>query len=156
MCAPATTSITDSPCPERAVRAPLRPPGSKHCPPEGEGATSGEDHGPEELQPAEVGLEHFLERRERRRRAAHGSREGEEPARRFHRLCDGLVTTPLLPHWALWLWRWAQQHESVRELHGIGCRAWLGRLDETQLEQALTRALQTGILTIPVPTVQDT
>jgi len=83
-------------------------------------------------------------------------REGEEPARRFHRLCDGLVTTPLLPHWALWLWRWAQQHESVRELHGIGCRAWLGRLDETQLEQALTKALQTGILTIPVPTVQDT
>ena len=83
-------------------------------------------------------------------------REGEDPARRFHRLCDGLVTTPLLPHWALWLWRWAQQHESVRELHGIGCRAWLGRLDETQLEQALTKALQTGILTIPVPTVQDT
>jgi hypothetical protein len=75
-------------------------------------------------------------------------REGEDPARRFHRMCDVQVTTPLLPEWAPWLWRWAQESNAVRPLCTVGCDAWTACVDETQLEQALAQALHTGMITI--------
>ena len=77
-------------------------------------------------------------------------RDGEDPVRRFHRMCDALVTTPLHPDWAPWLWQWATQSGAVRELCSLGCRAWRGQVDEAQLETALTYALQTCALTIPL------
>jgi hypothetical protein len=79
------------------------------------------------------------------------AREGEDPAQRFHRMCDVQVTTPLLPEWAPWLWRWAQQSGTVRPLCTIECEAWTACVDEMQLEQALAQALQTGTITILSP-----
>jgi hypothetical protein len=76
-------------------------------------------------------------------------REGEEPAHRFHRLCDRYVTTPLLPLWASWLWQWAHQSGSVVPLRTIGGHAWTARVDEAALEEALSAALGSGTLTIP-------
>jgi hypothetical protein len=76
-------------------------------------------------------------------------RDDEDPMPRFHRLCDGLVTTPLHPTWAPWLWRWATQSGALQALQSVGCRAWHGRVDEVQLEQALRGALADGLLRIP-------
>jgi hypothetical protein len=76
-------------------------------------------------------------------------RDGDEPARRFHRLCDRYVTTPLLPLWAPWLWQWAHGSGSVVSLPTIGGQAWSARVDESALEQALSAALHGGTLTIP-------
>ena len=76
-------------------------------------------------------------------------RDGEDPARRFHRLCDRYVTTPLLPIWAAWLWQWAQESGSVVPLLTIGGQAWSARVDENALEQALSAALHNGTMTIP-------
>jgi len=78
-------------------------------------------------------------------------REGEEPAPRFHRLCDGLVTTPLHPSWAAWLWQWATETGAVHVLHSIGCQAWTVSIDEARLEQALSQALCCGDLMLPTP-----
>ncbi len=76
-------------------------------------------------------------------------REGEDPVSRFYRICDGLLTTPLHPQWAPWLWQWALQSGAVQALEAIGCRAWCGCVDETQVETALRTALETGLLRIP-------
>jgi len=77
------------------------------------------------------------------------TRDREDPARRFYRLCDRHVTTPLLPQWAKWLWQWAQASGSVTPLQTIGGYAWTACVDETALEEALTAALQTQTITIP-------
>ncbi len=76
-------------------------------------------------------------------------RDDEDPTMRFHRVCDGLVTTPLHPTWALWLWQWATQSGAVHALQSVGCRAWQGCVDEAQLEQALRSALANELLCIP-------
>lgn len=76
-------------------------------------------------------------------------RDGEDPAQRFHRLCDRYVTTPLLPLWASWLWQWAHQSGSVVSLPTIGGHAWTARVDEAVLERALCAAVHSGTLTIP-------
>jgi hypothetical protein len=78
-------------------------------------------------------------------------RDGEAPAQRFHRLCDGLVTTPLHPSWAAWLWQWATETGVVQALQTIGCQAWTVTIDEPRLEQALSHALGRGDLTLPTP-----
>jgi hypothetical protein len=76
-------------------------------------------------------------------------RDDEDPMSRFHRVCDGLITTPLHPTWAPWLWRWATQSGALQALQSVGCRAWQGCVDEVQLEQALSRALANELLRIP-------
>ena len=76
-------------------------------------------------------------------------RDDEDPMLRFHRVCDGLVTTPLHPTWAPWLWQWATQSGALHALESVGCRAWQGCVDEGQLEQALHDALANGLLCIP-------
>jgi hypothetical protein len=76
-------------------------------------------------------------------------RDDEDPTMRFHRVCDGLMTTPLHLTWAPWLWQWATQSGAVHALQSIGCRAWQGCVDEAQLEQALRRALANELLCIP-------
>jgi hypothetical protein len=76
-------------------------------------------------------------------------RNDEEPAPRFYRLCDGLVTTPLHPTWAGWLWQWATEAGVVHALHTIGCQAWTVSIDEPGLEQALSQALCRGDLMLP-------
>jgi hypothetical protein len=76
-------------------------------------------------------------------------RDDEDPMSRFHRVCDGLMTTPLHPTWAPWLWQWATQSGALHALESVGCRAWQGCVDEAQLEQALSRALANGLLCIP-------
>lgn len=76
-------------------------------------------------------------------------RDHEDPMPRFHRVCDGLITTPLHPAWAPWLWQWATQSGALQALQSVGCRAWQGCVDEGQLEQALSRALANGLLCIP-------
>jgi hypothetical protein len=77
-------------------------------------------------------------------------RDEEDPVPRFHRACDGLITTPLHPSWAPWLWQWALQSGCLHALESVGCRAWQGSVDELQLEAALQVALETGVLCIPV------
>jgi hypothetical protein len=76
-------------------------------------------------------------------------RAGEDPLPRFHRICDGLLTTPLHPQWASWLWQWALQSGALQALESIGCRAWRGCIDELQLETALSSALENALLRIP-------
>lgn len=76
-------------------------------------------------------------------------RDGEDPVLRFHRICDGLVTTPLHPSWAQWLWQWALQRGALQSLESLGCRAWRGCVDERQLETALSTALENALLGIP-------
>ena len=76
-------------------------------------------------------------------------RDEEDPTTRFHRVCDELVTTPLHPAWAPWLWQWATRSSAVHALQSVGCRAWQGCVDEAQLEQVLYRALANGLLCIP-------
>ena len=76
-------------------------------------------------------------------------RDDEDPTARLHRVCDGLVTTPLHPTWAPWLWQWATQSGTLQALQSVGCRAWRGCVDEVQLEQALRSALANGLLRIP-------
>jgi hypothetical protein len=76
-------------------------------------------------------------------------RDDEDPMPRFHRVCDGLITTPLHPSWAPWLWQWATQSGALQVLQSLGCRAWRGSVDEGRLEQALSRALASGLLHIP-------
>ncbi len=76
-------------------------------------------------------------------------RDHEDPVPRFHRVCDGLITTPLHPTWAPWLWQWATQSGALQALQSVGCRAWCGCVDEVQLEQALRGALANGLLRIP-------
>lgn len=76
-------------------------------------------------------------------------RDDEDPTTRFHRVCDGLITTPLHPTWAPWLWQWATQSGALHALQSVGYRAWSGRVDEAQLEQALRGALANGLLRIP-------
>lgn len=76
-------------------------------------------------------------------------RDGEDPVPRFHRICDGLVTTPLHPTWAPWLWLWALQSGALQALESLGCRAWRGCVDERQLEAALSTALENTLLCIP-------
>ncbi len=76
-------------------------------------------------------------------------REDADPALRFHRLCDALVTTPLHPSWAAWLWEWATEADVVHALHTIGCQAWTVSIDEPRLEQALSQALGGGALQLP-------
>jgi hypothetical protein len=76
-------------------------------------------------------------------------RDDEDPIPRFHRVCDGLITTPLHPTWAPWLWQWALQSGALQVLESIGCRAWCGCVDEGQLESALHAALENGLLSIP-------
>jgi len=77
-------------------------------------------------------------------------RDSEDPVPRFHRVCDGLLTTPLHPTWAPWLWQWALQSNALQALESIGCRAWRGCIDETQLESALHAALENGLLCVPI------
>ncbi len=77
-------------------------------------------------------------------------RDEEDPVPRFHRVCDGLLTTPLHPSWAPWLWQWALQSGAFHALESVGCRAWQGSVNELQLEAALQVALETGVLGIPV------
>lgn len=76
-------------------------------------------------------------------------RDGEDPVPRFHRVCDGLLTTPLHPTWAPWLWQWALQSRALHTLESVGCRAWRGNVDEPLLEAALHVALEDGLLCIP-------
>lgn len=76
-------------------------------------------------------------------------RDDEDPVSRFHRICDGLMTTPPHPTWAPWLWQWATQSGALQALESVGCRAWQGCVDEAQLEQALSNALAKGLLRIP-------
>ena len=64
-------------------------------------------------------------------------------------LFRGLMTTPLHPTWAPWLWQWATQSGALQALESVGCRAWQGCVDETQLEEALSTALANGLLRIP-------
>ena len=75
-------------------------------------------------------------------------RDHDDPARRFYRVCDRHVTTPLLPQWAPWLWQWALASGSVTPLHTIGGSAWTACVDETALEEALTAALQSQTISI--------
>ena len=79
-------------------------------------------------------------------------RDEEDPVLRFHRICDGLITTPLHLSWAPWLWQWALQSGALHALESVGCRAWQGSVNELQLEAALQVALETGVLCIPVST----
>ena len=76
-------------------------------------------------------------------------RDHEDPMPRFHRVCDGLITTPLHPTWAPWLWQWATQSGALQALQSVSCRAWCGCVNEEQLEQALRCALANGLLRIP-------
>jgi len=76
-------------------------------------------------------------------------RDDEDPTARFHRVCDGLITTPLHPTWAPWLWQWATQSGALQALQSVGCRAWRGCVDEVQLEKVLSSALANGLLCIP-------
>lgn len=76
-------------------------------------------------------------------------RDHEDPLPRFHRVCDGLITTPLHLTWAPWLWQWALQSGALQALQSVGCRAWCGCIDEVQLESALCSALASGLLRIP-------
>ena len=76
-------------------------------------------------------------------------RDHEDPLPRFHRVCDGLITTPLHPTWVRWLWQWALQSGALQALQSVGCRAWCGCIDEVQLEPALCSALANGLLRIP-------
>lgn len=76
-------------------------------------------------------------------------REDADPAPRFHRVCDALVTTPLHPSWATWLWEWATEADVVHALHTIGCQAWTVSIEEPRLEQALSQALGGGALQLP-------
>lgn len=78
-------------------------------------------------------------------------RDGDDPAQRFHRVCDALVTTPLHPCWATWLWQWAKEAGAVQLLDTIGCQAWKVAIDELQLEQALSQALHSGAIIMPIP-----
>ena len=78
-------------------------------------------------------------------------RDADDPAQRFHRMCDALVTTPLHPGWAPWLWQWAKEAGAVQPLPTIGCQAWKVAIDEARLEQALSEALRSGTLTMPTP-----
>jgi len=75
-------------------------------------------------------------------------RHEDDPVPRFHRVCDRLLTTPLHPSWAPWLWQWAVHSGSVQALASIGCRAWRGSVDEAALEAALQTALETRRLSI--------
>ena len=76
-------------------------------------------------------------------------RDDEDPTARFHRVCDGLITTPLHPTWAPWLWQWATQSGTLQALQSVGGRAWRGCVDEVQLEKVLSSALANGLLCIP-------
>lgn len=76
-------------------------------------------------------------------------RDGEDPARRFHRICDTFITTPLHPNWAAWLWQWAAEHNVLDELSCTGGSAWQCAVDEEALETAVSHAIKTGALTIP-------
>jgi len=77
-------------------------------------------------------------------------RDEDDPVPRFHRACDGLITTPLHTSWAPWLWQWALQSGALHALESVGCRAWQGSVNEVQVEAALQVALETGVLCIPV------
>ena len=77
-------------------------------------------------------------------------RNDEEPAPRFYRRCDGLVTTPLHSAWAEWLWQWATEAGAVHALQAIGCQAWTVCIDESRLEQALSHALRSGTIIMPM------
>ncbi len=81
-------------------------------------------------------------------------RDADVPAQRFHRMCDALVTTPLHPTWAPWLWQWAKEAGAVQPLHTIGCQAWTVAIDERQLEQSLSQALRNSMLTMPTPAAE--
>jgi hypothetical protein len=81
-------------------------------------------------------------------------RDADDPAQRFHRVCDALVTTPLHPTWAGWLWQWAKEAGAVQRLHTTGCQAWTVTIDEPQLEQSLSQALRSGALTMPTPAAE--
>ena len=77
------------------------------------------------------------------------TRDGEDPARRFYRMCDALVTTPLHPDWALWLWQWAHRSRSLEKIECYGGEAWKCRVEEEKLEKALGQAFKTREITIP-------
>lgn len=82
------------------------------------------------------------------------TRSGEDPARRFYRMCDALITTPLHPAWAPWLWRWAQRSEVLEKMECYGGEAFKCRVEEERLEKALSRALKAGEITIPASDVK--